>query len=243
MRPISNPQAGSSSDIELPILTSHARSFQPPLHGQVSSSSPIAETNPENRTVNPAAVVDEIEPPIPAYFPPSNHIPPTLSFDAGLLEYTRMHGHSEIPLSPRQREDDRSSVQASEAQADALPSYKLDNPPVYSRRPTQHELQEPSTWPMLCFKLGFVFPLFWLCGGLTLISPSISPIFTPWFRDFVPESECDDNFQTEADKEAYLARFRAAEITWAKRCSIAFTLVLGFVIAIAVTIIAITKVS
>lgn len=160
--PISKPQqleAGSSSsdiDIELPVLISHARSFQPPPQIRASSSSPISEKNPENNsTANPTVVVDEIEPPTPAYFPPSNHIPPASSSDAGLLEYTRIHGHSEIPLTPRQREDDRTSVQASEVQADALPAYGVDSPPVYSRRPTHHDLQEPSTWPMLCFKLGF----------------------------------------------------------------------------------------
>jgi hypothetical protein len=248
MRPTSKPQAqrtSSSDSIELPVITSHAQSFQPPPHKRVPSSSRVAETTPENRIADPVTMVDEIVPPIPAYFPSPNHIPPTLSFDAGLLEYTRMHGHSEVPLSPRQREDDGTSVQASEAQADALPAYKADNPPVYSHSPTQYESTEPTTWAMICFKIGFVLPLFWICGALTLITPrdSISRMFMPWFRDFVPnEPMYADNFQTEADKEVYLARFHAAEIIWAKRCFFAFTLVLCFAIAVAVTIVAISNV-
>ena len=157
--PIPNPQSRSSSDIELPVLTSHAQSFQPPLHGQAPSSSLIPETNPESHKANATDEVHGIEPPTPAYFPPSNVIPPTSSFDAGLLAYTRLHGHSEIPLSPRQG-DDRTSVQASEAHPEALPAYRADNPPDYSHRPTRHD--EPTTWSMLCFKLGF-------CGFFYLI--------------------------------------------------------------------------
>lgn len=137
---ISKPQARSSSDIELPVLNSHARSLQPAPHEL-------------NRTANPTAVVDGIEPPTPAYFPSLNAIPPTPSLDAGLLEYTRMHGHSEIPLSPRHPEDDRASVQASEAHGEALPPYKTDNPPVYSHR--RRDLSEPVTWPTIAFRLGF----------------------------------------------------------------------------------------
>jgi len=231
--PISKPQARLSSGIELPVLSSHTQAIQPPPHEQVSSSSPFSD---------PTGVVDGIETPTPAYFPPSNDIPPIPSFDAGLLEYTRQHGHSEIPLSSRHREDDRTSVQASEAPAEALPAYREDNLPVYSR---QYNSEEPTTWPTICFKLGFVFPLFWLCGALVLITPQglIAGIFMRWFQDFAPsmDSWCHDNL-TEAEKEAYLSRMRNAEIRWAKRCFFAFSLLLSFAIAVAVTIIAVTKV-
>lgn len=149
---VSKPQARPSSDIELPVLSSHARSSQPPPQEQVLSSSSTSNTNPENGTMNPIAVVDGIEP--PTYFPPSNDIPPTPSLDAGLLEYTRLHGHSEIPLSSRRREDDTTSVQASEViPAEALPAYRTDNPPIYSYR--ERDIEEPTTWCMMCFRLGF----------------------------------------------------------------------------------------
>ena len=239
--PVSNPQTGSSSDIELPVLASHARSFQ--LHGRASSSSLIPEK--ENHKANPTdGVVVIVEPPAPAYFPPANDIPPT-------------------PLScPRQPgDDDRTSVQTSEVHPEALPAYRTDSPPVYSHRPTRYE---PTTWSMLCFRFGFrmffyqikwnsrvnflaslVLPLFWLCGTLTLITPRnpFSRICMPWFQDFVPytESWCDDNLQTEAERETHLARVRAVEIKWAKKCLLAFSLLLCFVIAIAITTVAVSK--
>ena len=147
------PQTRSSSDIELPVLTSHARSSQPPPE-RLPLSSPISETNSENRTANSTAMVDGVEPPTPAYFPPSNVIPIIPSSDAGLLEYTRLHGHSEIPLSSRQQEDDRNSVHASEAShAEALPAYRVDNPPRYSH--SRRHSGEPMTWPEISFRIGF----------------------------------------------------------------------------------------
>ena len=150
---IPKPQTRSSSDIELLVLTSHARSSQSPPE-RVPFSSPISETNSENRIANPIAMVDEVEPPTPAYFPPTNDIPATPSSDPGLLEYTRLHGYSEIPLSPRQREGDRTSVHASEAShAEALPAYRADNPPRYSHG--RHGLEEPMTWPAMSFRIGF----------------------------------------------------------------------------------------
>jgi len=236
---ISKPQDKSSSDIELPVLTSHARSIQPPPQEHVLSSSSTSNTNPENGTTNPIVVPDGIEP--PTYFPPSNDIPPIPSLDVGLLEYTRLHGHSEIPLSSRQREDDTTSVQASEAPAEALPAYRADNPPIYSHREPKNE--EPSTWSLVCFKLGFLFPPFWLCGALVLVTPqgTIARIFDSWFQDFAPSADswCHDGLQTEAEKEAYL---RSVEIRWAKRCLFALSLLMAFVIAVAAVIIAVTKV-
>jgi len=240
---ISKLQTKSSSDIELPVLTSHARSFQPPL-GLVPLPSTISETNSENRTTNSIAKVNGVEPPTPAYFPPSNDIPPIPSSDAGLLEYTRLHGHSEIPLSSRQREDDRTSVHASEtSHAEALPAYRADIPPRYSHR--RHDPVEPMTWPAMCFRIGFLFPLFWLFGALTLITPrgSLDRIFMPWFKDFAPSADSwRDTLQTEAEKEAYLVRVRVAEIRWAKRCLFAFSLLLCFAIVVAGTLIGVNSV-
>ena len=148
---ISKPQASSSSNIELPMITSHARSIQPPPE-PLPLSSPISETNSEIRTANSINI--DVEPPTPAYFPPSNDIALVPSHDAGLLEYTRLHGHYEIPLSSRQRDDDRTSVHASNAShAEALPAYIADSPPRYSH--SRHDSGEPMTWPAISFRIGF----------------------------------------------------------------------------------------
>jgi len=239
---ISKPQTRSSSDIELPVLTSesHALSIQPPPE-RVPFSSPISNANS-------IAMVDEVEPATPAYFPPSNDIPANQSSDAGLLEYTQLHGHSEIPLSSRQREDDRTSVHASEASvAEALPAYRgrADNPPKYSLRLGRNDSGDPLTWPAISFRIGFLFPLFWLFGALTLITPQglSDRIFMPWFKDFAPSADSWLNtLQTEAEKEEYLARMRVAEIRWAKWCLFAFSLFLLIVAVIAGTAVGISKI-
>jgi hypothetical protein len=152
--PISKPETGSSSDIELPVLTSHyARSFQPLPSERAPFSNSVSETNPQNGTANSTPAVNGINPPTPAYSPSTNDIPPIPSFDAGLLEYTRLRGHSEIPLSPRQPEDDRTSVHASEAPTESLPAYRVDHPPNYFHR--RRDSVEPITWPTICFRIGF----------------------------------------------------------------------------------------
>jgi len=217
---------GSSSDIELPVLTS--QSFQRPPHEQVSSSSLVPETNIENHTANPTAVV-QVKPPTLTSPPPDNTPPP--SFDADHLASTRAHGHSEIPLSPGQGEDDRAS-------GEALPEYKADHPPVYS-------MPEPTTWSMICFKIGFIIPFFWICGALPLIMSrdSVSRIFMPCFRDFVPspESWCDDNLETEAEREAYLARTHAVDMAWARKCLFAFSLLLSCIVLLVVVVVVVSK--
>jgi len=242
----SKPQTGSSSDVELSVLSSssQARSFQPPPEG-VPFSSSVSETNSENRTANSIAMVDVVlEPPTPAYFPPSNDIPQP---DAGLLEYTRLHGHLDIPLSSRQREDDRTSVHASEtSRAEALPAYREDNPPRYSYRRRDSETGDPLTWPAISFRIGFLFPLFWLFGALTLITPqgSLDRFFMPWFKDFAPSADSwGDTLETEEEKEAYLARIRIAERRWAKWCLLAFCLLMSLVIAIAGIIVGVSRIS
>jgi hypothetical protein len=146
---VSKPQTKSSSDIELSVLTSPAPSFQPPPE-RVTFSSPISETSS-------IAMVDGAEPPTPAYFPPSNIPPIVPSSDAGLLQPTRLHGQSEIPLSSRQREDDRTSVQAyePESNAEALPAYRVIFPRGYYQRRHNSEPEEPMTWPAISFRIGF----------------------------------------------------------------------------------------
>ena len=148
----SRPQTRSSPDVELPMLTSHAQSIQP-LTERLPFSTPISEAISENRTAN--SIADNVVPPTPAYFPLSNdnRDPPIRSSDAGLLDYTRLHRHSEVPLSSRQREHDRTSVHAS--LAEALPAYRAETsyPPRYSQ--SRHDPGEPPTWPAISFRIGF----------------------------------------------------------------------------------------
>jgi hypothetical protein len=90
-----------------------------------------------------------------------------------------------------------------------------------------------------------VFPFFWLCGALTLVTPqgSLERMFMPWFKDFAPSAgSWYNNLQTEAEKEAYLARIRVVERRWAKMCLVAFSLVLCLAVAVAVTLIAVTRI-
>jgi len=239
----SKAQTRSSPGIELPMLTSHARSIQPPE--RLPFSTPISEANSENRSVNSIAMVDDVVPPTPVYFPPSNDNPPIQSSDVGPLEYTRLHGHSAIPLSSRQREYDRTSVHAS--LAEALPAYRAlaetSNPPRYSQ--SRHDSGEPPTWPAISFRIGFLFPLFWFFGALALITPqgSLDRIFMPWFKDFAPSADSWLNtLQVEAEKEEYLARMRVAEIRWAKRCLYAFTLLLLLIAAAVGTAVGVSRI-
>ena len=65
----------------------------------------------------------------------------------------------------------------------------------------------------------------------------------PWFKDFAPSADAwRDTLQTEAEKEAYLARVRLAERKWAKRCLFAFSLLLCLVIAIAGTVVGVSTI-
>jgi len=227
---ISKPQT-SSSDIELPVLNSHALSIQPPPE-RVLFSTPIS--------ANPISI--EVEPPTPVYSPPSSDIPPIQSSDTGLLEYTQLHGHSEIPLSSRQPEDDRNSVHASEASA--LPAYRADNPPRYTQTLGRCDSGEPITWPAISFRIGFLFPIFWVFGALTLITPqgSLDRIFMPYFKDFAPSAHSWlDHLQTEAEKEEYLARMRVAERRWAKWCLFALCMLLCIIVAAVGTVVGVSR--
>jgi len=238
----SKPQTRSSEspeppDIELPVLTSHAQSIQPPPE-QLPFSTPISEANSENGSI---ARDNDVVITLPVCF--SNGTPFIITSDAGLLEYTRLHGHSEIPLSSRQREDDRTSVHAS--LAEALPAYRAETsyPPRYSQ--SRHDSGEPMTWPAISFRIGFLFPLFWFFGALTLITPrgSLDRIFMPWFKDFAPSADSWLNtLQVEAEKEEYLARMRVAEIRWAKRCLYAFSLLLLLIAAAAGTAVGVSRI-
>ena len=82
------------SDIE---LSSHIMPTQP-LHERFPLWSLSSETNSVyDSAANSIDIVDEVEPPTPAYFPPSNNIPPIPY--RGLLRYTQLHRNSEIPNS------------------------------------------------------------------------------------------------------------------------------------------------
>ena len=65
----------------------------------------------------------------------------------------------------------------------------------------------------------------------------------PWFKDFAPSADSwRDILQTDAEKEAYLARIHVAEIRWAKRCLFAFSLLLCIIIAAVATAIGVSMI-
>ena len=65
----------------------------------------------------------------------------------------------------------------------------------------------------------------------------------PWFKDFAPSADVwRDTLQTEAEKEAYLARVRIAERKWAKWCLFAFSSLLCVIIAIVGTVIGVSTI-
>lgn len=88
-----------------------------------------------------------------------------------------------------------------------------------------------------------MFPLFWLFGALTLITPKVNRIFMPWFKDFAPSAESWlDTLETEAEKEEYLARTRVTERRWAKWCLVAFSLLLLLAAAAAGIAVGVSKI-
>ena len=100
--------------------------------------------------------------------------------------------------------------------------------------------------PLSLLATSTVFPLFWLFGALTLITPqgSLDRIFMPWFKDFAPSTESWlDTLQTEAEKEEFLARMRISEIKWAKWCLVAFSLLLVLVVAAVGIVVGVSRIN
>ncbi|KAI0944940.1 hypothetical protein AcV7_001607 [Taiwanofungus camphoratus] len=102
---------------------------------------------------------------------------------------------------------------------DVPPPYTYaSEPPAYSR------VAEYPTLAMYLFKLGFLFPLFWLAGALILISPLRAP--EDW-----------ELSKTEAERQELIETMRRAEVKWAKRCLLALS-----VFAVAVLVVVLTVV-
>ncbi|TFK22835.1 hypothetical protein FA15DRAFT_595356 [Coprinopsis marcescibilis] len=95
----------------------------------------------------------------------------------------------------------------SAAHGEALPAYaeEDDSLPKY----TPHA--EPTTLAMYLFKFGFLFPIFWILGALILVSPLREPPAGEASPVWMPE-------KTEAERQAFIAHMREAEVRWAKRC-------------------------
>ncbi|CCM04010.1 uncharacterized protein FIBRA_06167 [Fibroporia radiculosa] len=102
---------------------------------------------------------------------------------------------------------------------DILPPYSESSElPAYSR------FEEHPTLAMYLFKFGFLFPLFWVAGAFILLSPLLAP--EDW-----------ETNKTEAERQALIQSLRRAEVRWAKRCLIAFSIFsLAATIAIVVAV-------
>ncbi|KAF5346753.1 hypothetical protein D9756_010379 [Leucocoprinus leucothites] len=98
------------------------------------------------------------------------------------------------------------------------PSYFESTRDVLPQYSTQCE---PITLARYLFRLGFLFPPFWVIGACILLSP---------LR--VPSSAADQESgvgvwlpeKTEAEKQAFIAHLRKAELKWAKRCLVALAI-------------------
>ncbi|KAG2340802.1 hypothetical protein BDR05DRAFT_915264 [Suillus weaverae] len=98
---------------------------------------------------------------------------------------------------------------------DTPPPYTYaTEPPAYSSTPA-----EPVTLAMYLFKFGFLFPPFWVLGGIILLSPLNAP------ADFEPT-------KSEDERQELVRTMRDAEIKWAKRSTWAlliFLVVIGII--------------
>lgn len=95
--------------------------------------------------------------------------------------------------------------------------HRDDLPPPYAEDvepPAYTDVAEPPTLAMYLFKLGFLFPLFWLAGSCILLCPLTPP-------------EGWESIKTEPERENLVDLLRRTEVKWAQRCLISLsTLVL-----------------
>ncbi|THV04428.1 hypothetical protein K435DRAFT_746813 [Dendrothele bispora CBS 962.96] len=109
----------------------------------------------------------------------------------------------------------------SESQLSWLPSYHF-----HDKRPVYHYTcqPEPVTLAMYLFKLGFLFPPFWILGSLVLIAP-LRP-----YTDSAPTSALPTSWlpeKTEGARHQITRRLRKVELKWAKRCLFALVFVVS----------------
>ncbi|KAG2002454.1 hypothetical protein CC2G_004647 [Coprinopsis cinerea AmutBmut pab1-1] len=91
--------------------------------------------------------------------------------------------------------------------AEALPAYAEEDDSL----PKYTPYDEPATLAMYLFKFGFLFPLFWIFGAFILVSPLREPPSNEASPSWMPE-------KTEAERQAFIAHMRKAELKWARRC-------------------------
>ncbi|KAH9943520.1 hypothetical protein B0H21DRAFT_709970 [Amylocystis lapponica] len=113
--------------------------------------------------------------------------------------------------------DSRHDAAVTPVHDDDLPPYSYaSEPPAYD------DVAEHPTFAMYLFKLGFLFPLFWLAGTVILMSPLHAP-------------EGWEPHKTEGERQELLERMRRTEVKWAKRCLIALSTLTFAVLLVVLT--------
>ncbi|KAH9923307.1 hypothetical protein B0H21DRAFT_781481 [Amylocystis lapponica] len=110
--------------------------------------------------------------------------------------------------------DSRHDAAVTPVHDDDLPPYSCaSEPPAYD------DVAEHPTLAMYLFKLGFLFPLFWLAGALIVLSPLHAP-------------EGWEPFKTEAERQELIERMRQTELKWGKRCLLALSILASAVLVV-----------
>lgn len=80
-----------------------------------------------------------------------------------------------------------------------------------------------------------VFPGFWFCGALMLITPFRSSDPLNLAYGWPPNAPfavwCNEHLETDEEKAQYIKKFQAAERRWAKRCLLALFVMVAFGVA------------
>ncbi|THU99967.1 hypothetical protein K435DRAFT_776818 [Dendrothele bispora CBS 962.96] len=102
---------------------------------------------------------------------------------------------------------------------ESLPPY-IEEPPAYSST----GLVEPMSFAKYLFQFGFLFPPFWILGGLILFSTLRVP------DNQASESDIESSFpawlpeKSEDERDGVLEKMRLTEVKWAKRCLMALAI-------------------
>ncbi|OBZ77522.1 hypothetical protein A0H81_02497 [Grifola frondosa] len=102
-----------------------------------------------------------------------------------------------------------------------------DNPPPYvcaSEPPAYTQVSVQPTLAMYLFKLGFLFPPFWILGSLILLTPLAAP------AEWEPS-------KPEMERQELIASMRRSEMKWAKRSLLALSVLLLVILIIVLLVV------
>ncbi|OBZ73481.1 hypothetical protein A0H81_07291 [Grifola frondosa] len=102
-----------------------------------------------------------------------------------------------------------------------------DDPPPYvctSEPPEYTPVSAQPTLAMYLFKLGFLFPPFWILGSLILLTPLAAP------ADWEPS-------KSEVERQELIASMRRTEMKWAKRSLVSLSVLVLVILVIVLAIV------